>query len=224
MVPPRRISEVEVVVFDLDGTVVDSAPDLADALSRVMVARGLAAASEAAARQWIGDGALALVQRAWAARQVPLRNECAAALDALREAYAERIAERTTVYPGVLEALKWLRSRGIAAALCTNKPLRHTGLLLDALELVSWFPVVVGGDSLAVRKPDPAPLRLACAGRRAWMVGDGAADVGAARAAGVPILVAGWGYAPQEVLAAAPWRCDASEALLRTLERGPEGA
>lgn len=217
----RALTDVEVVVFDLDGTVVDSAPDLADAVSSVLTEHGLAAASELEVRRWIGDGALALVQRAWTARRGPASPDWDALLHELREAYAARVAVRTTIYPGIVDTLAWLRSLGIEAALCTNKPMRHTQLLLDALQLAAWFPVVVGGDTLSVRKPDPAPLRLACGGRRAWMVGDGAADVAAAHAAGVPILVAGWGYATPQVLAGAEWRCDASDGLRGALARGP---
>jgi phosphoglycolate phosphatase len=224
MVAPRSLSDVGVVVFDLDGTLVDSAPDLASALAAVMSARGLEGATDVEVRAWIGDGAMALVQRAWAAREAAPPRGWDPLVDDLREAYEHRIADRTTVYPGVVAALEELRSMGVAASVCTNKPQRHTRLLLEALDLTRWFSVVVAGDTLPCRKPDPAPLRMAAAGRPAWMVGDGAADVGAACAAGVPLLVAGWGYAPPEVLADARWRCDASADLWRALSSGPLGA
>lgn len=184
------------IVFDLDGTLVDSAPDLQAALNRLAAARGLAPFTRAEVVAMIGDGVRALVERALAARGQPFED---AALAAFVADYTAHAAESTRLFPGMAGALAVLAGRGWRLAVCTNKPAAATAALLGALGLDGRFAAVGGGDSFAVRKPDPGHLRatLAAAGgdpRCAVMVGDHRNDMLAARGAGLPAVFAGWGY------------------------------
>ncbi|MDE2198422.1 MAG: HAD-IA family hydrolase [Rhodospirillales bacterium] len=185
-----------VLVFDLDGTLVDSVPDLMAALNRLMAARGLARFDAAAVTAMVGDGAAALVARGFAARGAAA--DAAALADFLAD-YGANAAVATRPYPGVAETLAALREAGWGMAVCTNKPAAPARDLLAALGLAEFFTAVGGGDSFAVRKPDPGHVLavLAAAGGdagRAVMVGDHHNDVAAARGAGIGCIFAGWGY------------------------------
>lgn len=189
------------LLLDLDGTLVHSVPDLAAALNRLMAARGLAAFGEAEVTRMVGDGAAVLVRRAFAARGVA---EDRPALAAFVADYTERSAELTRPYPGVMEGLAALRARGWRLAVCTNKPERAARALLAALDMEAFFAAVGGGDTFAVRKPEPGHLleTLAAAGgvaTAAVMVGDHRNDIVAARRAGVPSVFAEWGYGTAEM-------------------------
>jgi phosphoglycolate phosphatase len=195
------------VLLDLDGTLIDSAADIRSALNLTFAHYGVAEASLPEVRGWIGDGAMALLLRALEARGIHLD---AAALDAwlsvFRERYVEHVAVETTVYPGVAGALAAWRASGARIAVVTNKPERPALLALDALGLAASVDAVVGGDTLAYRKPHPAPLReaMARAGMtRALLVGDGLADRDAARAAAMPFWWCAWGYGRPEVASGA---------------------
>lgn len=184
------------VVFDLDGTLVDSAPDIHAALDRLMAAEGRPPFARQEVVAMIGDGVLALVQRAAAARGLPFTEGL---LGRFTADYTARAAERTALFPGIAEALDALAAAGWLLAVCTNKPAAATAALLLALGLDGRFAAVGGGDSFPVRKPDPGHLlgTLAAAGgrpERAVMVGDHRNDVQAARGAGLPCVFAGWGY------------------------------
>ncbi len=188
------------VVFDLDGTLVDSVPDLAAALNRRLADRRLPRLDEARVKSFVGDGAAALVSRALAASGGEETDEDLPAFLADYEAHA---AERTRLYPGAIAALDRLAADGRQLAICTNKPLRATHALLDALRLTSRFAAICGGDSLPIRKPDPAAL-LATIGacnavpERSLMAGDLAHDITAARGAGLRSIHARWGYGPMQ--------------------------
>ena len=184
------------LIFDLDGTLVDSVPDLTAALNRLALARGLAPYSEAEVTPMVGDGAGALVQRALAARDVVAVAED---LQALLRDYTAHAADLSVAYPGVADTLAALHQAGWIMAVCTNKPEGAAHALLAALGLDRWFVTVGGGDTFPVRKPDPAHLlaTLAAAGGtpdRAVMVGDHHNDIEAARAAGVKSVFCRWGY------------------------------
>lgn len=194
------------VVFDLDGTLVDSAPDMAGALNRVTLAHGLPGFALADVRGFVGNGVGVLIRRAMAARGVP-EADFADWHDAYMAAYADCICEQTRLYPGVAAALDGLAGRRLA--ICTNKPQTLTDVLLAALDLRGRFDAVLGGDTAFGRKPDPAPLRRVAAllgVEGAVMVGDSMADSGAAQAAGWPMLLFTQGYrdrAPDLIPAAA---------------------
>jgi phosphoglycolate phosphatase len=183
-------------VFDLDGTLVDSAPDIHAALDRLMAAQGRPGFARAEVTAMIGDGVRVLVERASAARSLAFSE---ALLEAFTADYTARAAEATALFPGIATALDGLAAAGWALAVCTNKPAAATAALLGALGLEGRFAAVGGGDSFPVRKPDPGHLlgTLRQAGGdpgRAVMVGDHRNDVLAARGAGLPCLFAGWGY------------------------------
>jgi len=195
-----------IAVFDLDGTLVDSAPDLHAALDRLMLQRGLPGFIRAEVVAMIGDGAKVLVERAMAARSVPFD---AAALDSFLEDYSANAAVETAAFDGIAEALEDLVVAGWRLAVCTNKPVEPARSLLRDLGLAGRFAAIGGGDSYPTRKPDPAHLlaTLHDAGGepgRAVMIGDHHNDMAAAAGAGVPAIFAGWGYGPVAMAAGAP--------------------
>lgn len=186
------------LVFDLDGTLVDSAPDLADAVNALMAARGLPPFTEAEVAAMVGDGVGVLLKRVFAARGG--EPDASAQADYMAH-YAAHVADRTTAYPGIADLLAQARAAGWSLAVCTNKPHALALAVLDATGLAGPFAAVGGGDSFPTRKPDPAHLlaTLAQAGAdpgRAVMVGDHVNDVRAAHGAGLPCIHAGWGYGP----------------------------
>jgi len=189
-----------VIVFDLDGTLVDTAPDLVGALNQLLHEQKLPALSLAAARVMVGRGARVLIEQGFAAAGEPLDAERMPALfDRFIAIYRGRIARESRPFEGVLEALDVLDAAGAKLVVCTNKLTDLSLALLDALEMTSRFAAVIGADSAPAPKPDPRHLQTAIAavgGRddRALMVGDSASDIGAARAAKVPSIVVSFGY------------------------------
>ena len=195
-------------VFDLDGTLVDSAPDLHAALDRLMATRGLPPFGRPEVVAMIGDGAKVLVERALAARQRPFD---AAALDHFLADYTAHAAVETRLFPGIEAALDTLARDGDGwrMAVCTNKPVGAARDLLGALGLLDRFAAIGGGDSFPVRKPDPAHLlatieQAGGMGAGAVMIGDHRNDVAAARGAGIPCVFVGWGYGPLAMADGAP--------------------
>jgi phosphoglycolate phosphatase len=194
------------ILFDLDGTLVDSAPDLRAALNRLMAARGLPPFPLPEVVAMVGDGAKVLVERALSARGQPFDP---AALDGFLADYTANAAVETRPYDGIPAVLDALAAAGWRLAVCTNKPEAAARELLEALGLMPRFAALGGGDSFPMRKPDPghllATLRLAGGGGgRALMIGDHHNDIAAARGAGVPAIFAGWGYGPAAMAAGAP--------------------
>lgn len=194
------------VVFDLDGTLVDSAPDIHAALDRLMAARGLPPFGRAEVIGMIGDGVRVLVTRALAARGLPFEET---ALDAFMADYGANAAAETRLFPGIAAALEALARDGWRMAVCTNKPEAPARDLLGALGLLDRFAAIGGGDSFPVRKPDPAHLLATIEaaggmGDGAVMVGDHRNDVSAARGAGIPCVFVGWGYGPLAMAEGAP--------------------
>lgn len=187
------------LLFDLDGTLVDSVADLTAALNRLLAELGRRAASGAEVRGWVGEGAAVLVGRALAGTGAPLEAGAQAAATArFVEIYQTAAAVHTRPYPGVVPALQALSARGAPMAVVTNKPYLPTLAVLDALDLRRFFAVVIGADSTPTRKPDGGPLRAALARLGATdgvMIGDSRIDVAAARAAGLPAVLVAWGYA-----------------------------
>lgn len=198
---------VAAVLFDLDGTLVDSAPDLTTAINRMLADRQRSPMTEDRVREWIGNGARKLVARALAGKR-DIQSEPAeteAALARFFVHYTDCLVDKSVLYPGVHAGLKRLQALGLPLGVVTNKPGRFTVPLLEAMGLAEYFSVVVSGDTLPVRKPDPAPLLYAAEGlkvaiQRCIYVGDSVADRGAAEAAGALLVRVPYGY-PGEVSA-----------------------
>lgn len=188
------------IVWDLDGTLVDSAPDLAAALNTVLDNRGFFTLSVDQVRTMIGNGVPKLVERGFNAvgvRPEPAQLEELIAMF-VRE-YRKCATEHTHPYPGVVEVLQELHSMIIPMGICTNKPEIFTRQILESLGLSRYFSSVIGGDSTSAKKPDPEPVLACLRGLVAepslsLMIGDSIHDVHAARAAGVAIGVVPWGY------------------------------
>ena len=197
-------------VFDLDGTLVDSAPDIHAALDRLMARRRLPGFERAEVVGMIGDGVRVLLERAHAARGITLDE---ASFDHFMTDYEANAAVLTQPFAGIPELLNALQASGWRLAVCTNKPEAAARVLLSGLGLVRHFSALGGGDSFPMRKPDPGHLRatLAAAGAapdQAVMIGDHANDMLAARGAGVRAIFAGWGYGPQSMAGGAPIALD----------------
>lgn len=216
----------KVILLDLDGTLVDSAADIALSLNRALADLGMAAVSEAHVRDWVGRGAARLIEVALQHvrphhGQDPQKHAVEAQLlAAFMARYQDAVCEASTVYPGVTEFLVATRAAGIRLACVTNKPYRPAVALLEALNLLDAFELVLGGDSLAHKKPHPEPL-LHCLrhfqvdASQALMVGDSRNDVDAAKAAGIKSLALPYGYNHGEPIAdCAPDRLVASLAEL----------
>ncbi len=188
------------VVFDLDGTLVDTAPDLCGALNHVLDSEGRRHVSPDELRHMVGHGARALLVRGMAETGNPATHEdLDRLLPLFLEYYGAHVADRSQPFEGVENLLKELEDRNVRIGICTNKPESLAINLLDALGLSRYFGAVVGGDSLPVRKPDPATFketlaRLGAADGPALMVGDSRTDVETARAAGVPVICVSFGY------------------------------
>lgn len=193
------------VVFDLDGTLVDSAPGLRDAINAVLVDLGRRPITVAEVHAFIGDGLDMLLRRAFRATGEELAPEPFRAR--WFEVYEHTVLTGTRPYPGAEELLDTLIAGGCRLGLCTNKPQAPTLQLLDHLAWTRHFEVVLGGDAVPRRKPDPDHV-LQVSGRLgpgpAVYVGDSPTDVAAARAAGLPIVLVGHGYSrvPQAELGA----------------------
>jgi phosphoglycolate phosphatase len=198
--PPATALTGATIVFDLDGTLVDTAPDLVGTLNQLLVEEQLPMLGLDEVRAMIGHGARALLGRGFTAAGVPLDD---ARMDRLFrrfiEVYLGRIARESRPFPGAGAALDALNAAGARLAVCTNKPTNLSVALLNALGLADCFDAIVGPDAAPAPKPDPAHLLAAIAqagGRsdRALMVGDSATDATAARAAYVPLVLVTFGY------------------------------
>jgi phosphoglycolate phosphatase len=198
------------IVWDLDGTLVDSAPDLAWALNTVLDKRGFFTHSIDTVRTMIGNGVPKLVERGFNAIGVrPDPEQLDELIAVFVKEYKACATDSTRPYPGVVEALQEIQSMNIPMGVCTNKPEAFTRQILEGLGLSGYFSSVVGGDSTSARKPDPEPVLACLRGlvsepASSLMIGDSVHDVHAAHAAGVPIGVVPWGYrsAPVEDLGA----------------------
>ena len=192
-------SNIRGVVFDLDGTLIDSAPDIVANLNEVLVRRGVEPFAPDAVRSMIGGGAMKLLERAWRALDRDPPDALSEQYQEFITAYSARPTEHTTPFPGAEEVLLRLRDAGVAVGLCTNKPEAITRRILDDYGWTSHFAAVIGGDTTPERKPDPTPMSAALNAMNvspgeAVMVGDSAPDVGAARAVGAACILVSFGY------------------------------
>lgn len=195
------VNKPEMVLIDVDGTLVDSVPDLAYCVDEMMRRLGRAAHGEARVRNWVGNGVERLVRRALvgALEGEPRDEEFEQAYPIFLELYAENTSKRSRLYPGVREGLDYLASRDYRLGCVTNKAAQFTIPLLKGLGVHDAFGIVVAGDTLPVKKPDPEPLLHAArhfgvAPSRSLMLGDSRSDVTAARAAGFQIICMSYGY------------------------------
>ena len=189
-----------VIALDLDGTLVDTAPDLVGTLNVLLREEGLAPLPIAEARPFIGRGARWLIERGFQAADAPLTAERIPDLfNRFIAHYFAHIADESRPFPGVMEALGVMKAAGARLAVCTNKRTDLSLALLDALAMTPLFDAVIGADATPAIKPDPRHLEAAvrAAGGtmdRAILVGDAATDAGAARAAGAPLILVSFGY------------------------------
>ena len=199
---PHRLSDFAgaTVAFDLDGTLVDTAPDLVGTLNALLAEEGLASLTLEEARPMIGQGARAMLAKGFAANGASLDEARMGGLfERFIAHYLARIAQESRPFPGVVAALDGLTAAGARLAVCTNKRTDLSVALLRALGLAERFAAIVGPDAAPAAKPDPRHLIAAierAGGRRgrAVMVGDSASDAGAARAAAIPLVLVSFGY------------------------------
>ncbi len=187
-------------IFDLDGTLVETAGDLVFTLNHLLDAEGLPPVTLAAARDMVGDGAKALIARGFAANGTELADDRLERLFAdFLVHYGANIANESHAFPGAEAALDRLQEAGFALAVCTNKPESMSKLLLSELGLADRFAVIAGPETFDVRKPDPRHISetIAAAGaapEATIVIGDSMNDVAAAKGAGVPVIVVDFGY------------------------------
>ena len=191
----------EMILIDVDGTLVDSVPDLAYCVDEMMTVLGREPHGEVRVRDWVGNGVERLVRRALvgALRGEPDDADFERAYPIFLELYAENTSRRSCLYPGVREGLDRLKAAKYRLGCVTNKAARFTEPLLKDLGVYDDFSIVISGDTLTKKKPDPAPLLhaaklLGCQPADAMMIGDSVSDVAAARAAGFQIVCMSYGY------------------------------
>lgn len=200
------------LVFDLDGTLVDTAPDLLDSLNHCLGLAGMRPASEPELRRYVGMGGLVMIKRAFAAQNVPLAEARLAELHGVfLEHYTSNIPGRSRPFPGVVAAMQRFIDAGYILAVCTNKYEALSRRLLDGLGLTERFAAICGQDTFPFRKPDPRHLTrtIEAAGgdpASALMVGDSRTDIDTAKAAGIAVVAVDFGYTDQHVSVFEPSR------------------
>jgi phosphoglycolate phosphatase len=189
------------ILIDLDGTLVDSVPDLAFCVDAMMGRLGRAPYGEAVVRNWVGNGVERLVRRSLTGQLngEPVDADFEQAYPIFLELYRDNTSQRSRLYPGIREGLDWLKGAGYRLGCVTNKAAQFTEPLLRDLGVRDFFEIVISGDSLPRNKPDPMPLLHAAAHfgadpADALMIGDSVSDVKAARAAGFRIFCMSYGY------------------------------
>ena len=191
------------LIFDLDGTLADTSPDLLGATNAVLAARGRPRLDLDHLRHMVGFGAMALITQAMAASGAPVaEGEVPALIEIFLEHYRHHIADGTRLFPDVAETLAVLKQDGARLGVLTNKPQELTDLLLPALSLHHHFDAVFGAGRMSYTKPDArifhdVVAELGGAGTGAIMIGDSATDVATARAAGAPVILLSYGYTPE---------------------------
>ena len=200
---------LDTIIFDLDGTLVDTAGDLTASLNHVLGLMGRRPVPPESVRAMVGHGARKLLERGLAATGAMTAEMVEAGVQPFLDHYAANIAVHSRPFAGVERALDRLEGQGLRLAVCTNKPERPARALLASLGLGDRFAAIGGGDSFPVRKPDPGHLlaTIAAAGgtpETAVMVGDHRNDVRAAAGAGLPCIFAAWGYGPPEMAEGGP--------------------
>ncbi|HIF89826.1 MAG TPA: phosphoglycolate phosphatase, partial [Candidatus Thioglobus sp.] len=191
----------KLIMIDVDGTLVDSVPDLTYCVDEMMKQLGKEPCGEAKVRQWVGNGVPKLVERALTGEleATPNSEDYEKAYPVFLELYAENTAKRSCLYDGVREGLDYMKSQGYLLGCVTNKAEQFTLPLLKALGIFDDFSIIISGDTLAKKKPDPLPLLhsaeyFGIEPKDCMMLGDSVSDVKASRAAGFAIICMSYGY------------------------------
>ena len=187
--------------FDLDGTLVDSVPDITFSINEMLQALQFQAVEETLARSWVGNGAVKLIERALAHVQNKMPDEelFSKAQQLFFAAYEKNVAVKTTIYPGCVETLRYFHAQKIPLGCVTNKPRKFTPPLLEKLDLAQYFSALVCGDDLEKKKPEPEPVlevirQLGGKPDNGYMVGDSETDILAAKRAGTGAIYVSYGY------------------------------
>lgn len=189
----------DIIGFDLDGTLLDTSGDLANALNHALATIGRGPLPVADVKKMVGRGAKVMLTRALTVTGDATPEVIDRLFPILIDHYAAHIADTSHAYPGLLDALDTLAAQGYRLAICTNKIEHLARQLLDALNMSDYFVAIIGGDTTPKLKPDPTPLLAmieAAGGGRALFVGDSDNDIDAAKAAGVPSVAVSFGYVP----------------------------
>lgn len=196
-----HFTDIRGLAFDLDGTLVDSAPGLADAIDRAFTAMSLPEPGIGRVATWIGNGADVMVERAlcWALNGKPEEHQIRDARALFDKHYAETVESGSTLFPDVAETLSALAQRNMPMAIVTNKPTPFVAPLLASLGIADYFSLIIGGDDVVAKKPHPAPLfmvlgKFGLFPRELLFVGDSRNDILAAQAAGSPCVGMTFGY------------------------------
>jgi phosphoglycolate phosphatase len=188
------------VVFDLDGTLVDTAPDLTAALNHVLPRVDRGPVTVEAVRTMVGQGLRKLIERSLAATGgIPDNADIEAMFSGAFEFYRDHLTDQSIPFPAARNVLDHLTNDGVTLGVCTNKPIALSEILLEELNLIGYFAAILGGDSLDVKKPEAEHLLTTLAhmnakAEDAVMIGDSQADIEAARAAAVPVVAVSYGY------------------------------
>lgn len=194
-----------IIVFDLDGTLIDTAPDLLESLNHSLAAGALPAVDDAGFKRFVGNGGRVMIERAFAAQRKPLTSEeHERLLQLFLDHYTDNIPGKSRPYPGVIEAIARFEDAGFLIAVCTNKYEANSLALIEALGLTRHFTAIAGQDTFPFRKPDPRHLlkTIELAGGdpgQAVMVGDSRTDIDTAKAAGIPVVAVDFGYTDRHV-------------------------
>jgi phosphoglycolate phosphatase len=214
------MANVALIIFDLDGTLVDTSEDLAASLNFAVTPLGIEALSVAETVALVGEGLSRLIEKIL--EPLGLMEYCAITMKKFLEHYSVHLTDKSKPYPGVAKSLESLKKSGVAMAVLSNKREDLSRRLLDALGLAGYFALIAGSDTVPEKKPSPEAVRFVlrkfgCEPADALMVGDSSYDIEAARNAGVKVAAAAWGFRARETLSGADYLIESMEDLFPVL-------